>query len=158
MNATKWTERPRTLKPYDEGTRQRVTAIFGAATPDFDQLERNEAEADRQRRSDFVTSLLALTLKVPAGKERLVDQMSLIEDNACCNAARQLYRIAKGNVHDLINAALRARYGLSADCEPALRLKLRWNDDWKARLRGEIYVPAEGTTWGDQDFSHGIRP
>jgi hypothetical protein len=136
---------PNTL---DAEQRERLRS-FGLSHLTTDEYFDHADEQARNDRSGF--GLVLFQLLTLTDRHSLVNQMNSLDDNACCNAARQLYRGASVAVSDLVSEALCIRYHGLRNSEQAApyALELKW--DWQTKH----WVPAPGSTWSDLDFSHG---
>lgn len=102
-----------------------------------------------ERKTRFLSAWMVLGAVVSRDANGFYMALNSPNDNQACNAARQLYRILGDNKY--LSDLLRARYNiLEVDCaDPAGWLDLKWDFEKKR------YVPAWGTNWSDQNYSHG---
>lgn len=142
----KWSATPLDPTPYLNPA-PAATDFFGEMTAEERQQKADWARADHEERQGiWKTCLLGLCSLVPAEWAGYVTALDGC-DQAACNAARLLYR-GDGAVQLLLARALRARYRIPVESDPATWLRLE-----PVTCGG--YRPAPGTNWGDQDFSHG---
>jgi len=124
-----------------------VQDFFGFTEGEQSDLIASAEQSFNRRKSKFLANWMALLTDVPRNAQGYWDDLNCLNDNATCNAARQLYRILGSNVR--LDGLLRARYNIAFDQDAATRLALDF--DWDAKR----FVPSLGTDWSDLNFAAG---